>query len=413
MRWNYETIKATAKEHGLRVKDLLALASQNDPFYVGTETDIQQAEWFADVWERAGFVNGGHLRRLHYWCVSQRGLLTDNGLPYENTEKCWSRLISAAKMARYSGLVSFADVIDQKNPDPHIRAEYQDEPNADFDVHAPEIDDPYIRLNPAFEDNRFNPTAAQPYHLEVWCEKSTMNDVLLPACERYGANLVTGEGEMSITAVFDLARRVNEARKPTRIFYISDFDPAGKSMPNAVSRKLEWMIANEVGCANGADVRLTPLVLTHEQVREYDLPRTPIKASELRGKTWEEVHGAGATELDALEALHPGELSGIVSGALEDFFDVEADRELRAKQEGLRLAIRAEVEKIADRYQKHIRALDAMADELRGIEIEDIERYEPDCGMADGNEDAHSWLYDSTRTYIEQIQEYNRWKDGG
>src|SRR5436305_1114947 len=38
-------------------------------------------------------------------------------------------------------------------------------------------------------------TAVQPYHLEVWCEKSTMNDVFMPLCERYGANLQTGMGE--------------------------------------------------------------------------------------------------------------------------------------------------------------------------------------------------------------------------
>jgi predicted nucleic acid-binding Zn-ribbon protein len=39
----------------------------------------------------------------------------------------------------------------------------------------------------------------QPYHVEVWCEKSTMNDELLPLCERWGVNLINGVGFMSIT----------------------------------------------------------------------------------------------------------------------------------------------------------------------------------------------------------------------
>jgi hypothetical protein len=43
---------------------------------------------------------------------------------------------------------------------------------------------------------------AQRYHVEVVCEKSTMNDVLIPLCERYGMNLQTGAGELSITCKF-------------------------------------------------------------------------------------------------------------------------------------------------------------------------------------------------------------------
>ena len=36
---NYALIKDLAKENGLRVTDLLALAPKNDPFYTGTPTD--------------------------------------------------------------------------------------------------------------------------------------------------------------------------------------------------------------------------------------------------------------------------------------------------------------------------------------------------------------------------------------
>ena len=32
------------------------------------------------------------------------------------------------------------------------------------------------------------PRIRQRYHLEIWCEKSTMNDVLVPLCQRYGIN---------------------------------------------------------------------------------------------------------------------------------------------------------------------------------------------------------------------------------
>jgi hypothetical protein len=66
-----------------------------------------------------------------------------------------------------------------------------------------------------------------------------MNDVLVPLCHAYQANLITGLGEMSITACHNFLGR-RHLGKPARIFYISDFDPGGRSMPVAVARKLEW-----------------------------------------------------------------------------------------------------------------------------------------------------------------------------
>ena len=65
------------------------------------------------------------------------------------------------------------------------------------------------------------------YHLELWIEKSTMDDVLEPLCRRYGVDLVTGIGFQSITSVITMLRqRVSAHSKPTcAFFYISDFDP--------------------------------------------------------------------------------------------------------------------------------------------------------------------------------------------
>lgn len=153
------------------------------------------------------------------------------------------------------------------------------------------------------------------------CEKSTMNDVLEPLCQKYGMNLVTGLGELSITAVYLLALRVVEAKKPVRILYISDFDPAGESMPLAVSRKIEYFVRNySLDC----DIKLVPLMLTSQQCVEYNLPRTPIKETEKRKDKFENRHGVGATELDAMEALHPGEMAELIEKAIEPYFDIKA-----------------------------------------------------------------------------------------
>jgi len=407
-RFDYGRIRELAKESGCTVPDLLALARQNDPFYVGTPGDIAQAEWFAEIWRAGRFSRGAHLRRLHYWCVSQGDLQQHNGKAYVNTEGCWQYLCQASKAARYLELVSIADVADHKTPDPHVLVKYQTERNARFEVSTPEMDDPTIWINDPLGWG-FNMAMVQPYHLEVWCEKSTMNDVLLPVCQQYHANLVTGEGEMSITAVYDLVQRIAEADKPTRVFYVSDFDPAGHSMPRAVSRKIEWMLYTR---ELRQEVKLVPLVLTRQQIEEYDLPRTPIKNSERRAGKFEAAHGEGAVELDALEALHPGVLRGIVSEALSAYYSQEAEQEAREKEAALRQAIHQRVSDITGRYSEEIEALRAMNEELSDLEVEDVDQYEPEAAMPMADDGNHCWLLDSDRTYLEQIKAYKEYGNG-
>lgn len=43
---DYQTIKQIAKDQGLRVADLLALASKNDPFFTGRPAEEKAAQWF-------------------------------------------------------------------------------------------------------------------------------------------------------------------------------------------------------------------------------------------------------------------------------------------------------------------------------------------------------------------------------
>ena len=115
---NYDTIKALAKERGCRVTDLIALAPQNDPFYVGAESTHQGAESFADLYGLFGYGYGVHLQRVHYRLISQ-DLPTrmPNGKPYANTDNCWKYLGQASTWARYVHLVN-ADEFDDGEAKP-------------------------------------------------------------------------------------------------------------------------------------------------------------------------------------------------------------------------------------------------------------------------------------------------------
>lgn len=422
---NYAAVKELAKSEGCRVTDLIALAPQNDPFYAGTASDVTVATWFADLWERFGYERGVHIRRVHYQIISQTPpIAMPNGKPYENTEACWDFLNQASKMARYLNFVDPGAFVDRRNPEPRIFSRSQG--------NAPSIQvNNYLWGTPKLPDFPDTPTfevydylGFQGYHLEIWCEKSTMNDVLIPLCERYGVNLVTGVGEMSITATLDLAKRF--MAKPVRIFYVSDFDPAGQSMPVAVSRKVEYF---QRECDYDADVRLYPIVLTLSQVQRYSLPRTPIKETERRAAGFQDRYGAGAVELDALEALYPGTLARIITAAIAPYFDSDLDRRVRAAERTLRTRLGAvrtrvlsahlpeiaglqrEYEQIAAEFDERMESYgtrittlwERIEQELRDemLDIEDFPVPEADEATERGGA-----LYDSTLDYLEQIASY-------
>lgn len=423
---DYTTIKELAKETNARVTDLIALAPKNDPFYTGTPSDWTLGSWFAALWRRFGYSQGVHIRRVHYQIISQTPPVTlPDGTPYENTEACWDILNQAAKNARYLGLVEPGAFVDRRNPDPRIFTQWRTEDPALWvtDPSWGGMEMPDFPDLPGYRIEDY--TGDQGYHLEIWCEKSTMNDVLIPLCERYQINLVTGVGEMSITAVLQLAERFQEGR-PVRIFYVSDFDPAGQSMPVAVARKIEYF-QRDKGYA--ADVRLYPVVLTIDQVRSYRLPRTPIKESERRAAHFEDRYGAGAVELDALEALYPGRLATILTGEIERYYDRTLGARVQEAQEALEQALHDERQAVIDAHAAEIDELRseyaelrndfdarvaslagrvrtlwaALADELDG-RAPDIHDYPiPQAEDADERPDP---LYDSEREYLEQIDAY-------
>jgi hypothetical protein len=322
--YDHEGLKALAKSMGRPLDSLYALTGWHDPFVADMPGRRAQAEWFAAIWHQFALTPGVyHDRRIHYMLVSQPApIIAHNGKPYENTEQWFTVLTVAVRDARYLGLVPPGAVIDRCNPEPKIYLDDADhipaaiEPpcggyrHSDWGYSAGGLYLPRLRLR--------EPTIPQRYHLEIWCEKSTMNVILMPLGERYRVNVVTGVGDMSTTRCEELFERLRESRKPARILYVSDFDPAGRGMPVSVARKIEFF---SMKSGEALDIQLRPIVLSHEQCVEYRLPRTPIKESEARAAKFEARFGAGATQLDALEALLPGELQRIIVREIERYHD--------------------------------------------------------------------------------------------
>ena len=415
---DYERLKRLASELHRPVATLIVLSPSNDPFYVGPARQAS-AEWFAKLWRKFGIGHGIHLRRLHYLFVSQEPpLKMSDGTPYENSDSCSQEMGRAASAARYLGLVPTEAFDDRRNPEAITNIRATSEPTIEVDCNDPESlpdmpDPPRAWLNV--------PEPTQRYQIEIWAEKTTMNEILEPLAEKYGITLITGMGELSITACRLFIDRAKANRRPVRILYISDFDPGGQSMPVAVARKIEFMIHNR---RLDLDVQVRPVVLTPEQCEEYDLPRTPIKDTERRAAAFEERHGAGATELDALEALHPGALQQILEREIARYHDTTLAKRTGAKAKKVRTTLdqfnaeiherfAEEIEELGKEYDDVVAAHQAWLDGIEPVwraikelihdEMPDTSGVWPEPKAGD---EAPDPLYDSKRDYVKQMDCY-------
>jgi hypothetical protein len=231
--------------------------------------------------------------------------------------------------------------VDRRNNEPTINLpQYADEPIDDLSQYAADhssirtmVVDDYFATDftlhlqssplsmpdlPTLSASITAPPAVQRYHVEIWCEKTTMNEVFEPQTQQYGLNLITGAGEQSITACVNLVERAQQSGRPVRILYVSDFDAGGVSMPLAVGRKIEHRLQQE---GLDLDIQVRWVALRPDQVEGYNLPRIPMKPTEMRANEFERRYGRGATELDALEAIRPGELERIVTREIRRYRD--------------------------------------------------------------------------------------------
>jgi hypothetical protein len=498
---NYEVIKQSAKASGVKVNEFLALAPANDPFYTGTPSDNSRGRWFKEQWDRLGFIDGVHLRRVHYalqasgevelpsrvgWTNLETGKKEYTDV-YVNNEACWRFLVGASKAARYLGLVDAAAFVDRRNPDAIIYNPVPDPESYDFRDPTPrakiaagwkvksdptedwwEDDDERFALpdlpeldnlpdqlpqHPRLDADGYIGTP-QKHLLYIFAEKSTMDDVLKPLCEQYRVNYVRGLGEMSITSVIDYLSQVSRHGRPSRILYISDYDPAGIGMPISVARKIEFYLSLLED--EGHDIALKPIVLTQEQIDQYNLPSAPVKESDKRKKNFESSHGL-ATELDALEALHPGELRNIVEAEILKYYDPHYDNALwgarrrlqsildqqtqsvidEYNKDGVLTELDEDYEDIYDRWQDIRQDFDLLVEDFQG-EIEDFrleleslskrtseahEEIREEMRAVDAkapavptptlpDEDDDELLFNSTRDYLEQLENYKRHRMG-
>lgn len=227
-------------------------------------------------------------RQIFYRMVGAHG--------YDKTEAAYGRLCHHLANARRGGLISF-DAIRDDGVTTYRLGHFDDKDAFLRHVH---------RLGKKYKRNRL---AAQEYHIEVWCEAAGMLPQLHQAAEWYSVPVYSSGGFDSLTAKKDLADRICQMGKPAVILHLGDFDPSGVSIFDSVAEDVAAFVEADRPWGT-ISVEYERIALTADQVRQYDLPTAPPKASDSRSKGW-----TGGT--CQLEALPPNVIADILKQAIE------------------------------------------------------------------------------------------------
>jgi hypothetical protein len=269
-----------------------------------------------------------------------------------NAHSDFGQLIGAIRDARYAGLIDAELIEDHRNPDIRWAGEKAFESlssycragsyTGSFSVDGAVVDmshawdsrvpswDPLADRPISFESPLFglpligsDPDglyhAMHQYRLAIVSEKSGVNDAVESALQRLRVRVDYLEmvGNASLTRVLDYVRGIHEKYpgKEIVLFYLSDYDKAGRNMPREFAQKVRYDLERRALLDGSTipSVKVYHLALTEAQVRCYNLPHAPESRDPKSAKY----------ELDALVQLHPDALEDIIVGAISRYHDAD------------------------------------------------------------------------------------------
>jgi len=340
----------------------------NDPFAFWNSSARQRdARWAYELWN--GILGNPariHVRRIHYallghdivppWRTGRGRKRTDGSQGRRNEAYCevnaesdFKQLGDAFRDARHAGLIEAELIEDHRNPDivwtgepaltslsPYSR---EADRTGQFSVNgsvssiSPYVPSPIpawtslTARSIEFENTDFlsikRPDglyhAKLPYRLAIVSEKSGVNDTVDAALQSLPIKVDYLEmiGYSSLTRILEYVRGIRDRYpgKEILLFYLADFDIAGRNMPQTFAQNVRYDFERRAFLYGSEipSVKVYHLALTEDQVREYHLPHAPESKDPTRAKY----------ELDALVQLHPEALKNIIIEALERYDDPE------------------------------------------------------------------------------------------
>ena len=231
---------------------------------------IGKADTIIKEYQKQGFVLT--LRQLYYQFVA-RGFL-------ENSQQNYKRLGGIVSDGRLAGLLDWSAIED--------RTRSVERP--------PQWDDPAHIVEAVASQYKEDLWIGQPCRPEVWIEKEALVGVIVPVCERWRLPYFACRGYASQSAQYAASKRflsyMHNKQKPI-ILHLGDHDPSGIDMTRENGAKVELLV--------GRHVEVRRLALNMDQVKQYDPPPNPAKATDARFAGYADKYGLESWELDALD----------------------------------------------------------------------------------------------------------------
>lgn len=250
------------------------------------------------------------LRQLYYQFVSK------NLLP--NTERSYKNLGNAISDARLAGLIDW-NAIEDRVRVPRINSEFDD------------IED---LVSVAIRAYRLPRWKGQGYYVELWVEKDALAGVLAPLAAEYHVTMMVNRGYSSQSAMHEAAMRFKSKDGDGVLLYLGDHDPSGEDMVRDIDDRLTMF---------GAEVVVTKLALTRDQIDEYDPPPNPAKMSDSRAASYVARHGDSSWEVDALP---PQVLDTIIRKGIEEHLDQTMMEKVKEEEAKDKAALMRAVKKL-------------------------------------------------------------------
>ena len=152
-------------------------------------------------------------------------------------------------------------------------------------------------------------------YIEVWCESDSMAGVIIQETRRYNVSLMCSRGFSSDSFLSAAAEEIADQKRPAFLYYVGDWDPSGKIIPEVIERRLRAF-------APSAEIHFERLLVTPDQIAKWSLQTKPAKKS-----THSKQFSGGTVEAEAV----PSELARrLVREAIEQHLD---QREVRVLKE--------------------------------------------------------------------------------
>lgn len=242
-----------------------------------------------------------------------------------NADEVYKRICTFLTNSRYGGLIDW-EAIEDKDRIPEKHSEWDNVSSlVDSAIHS-------YRL-PRWKD--------QEYYIELYCEKKAGISVLQPIANKWHIYFGFNKGYSSASAMYDLAKRIEEQlenEKRIVILYFGDHDASGLDMVRDITDRItEFLTKGPHGFSEDYVedmLEIFPVALTMEQIKKYGPPPNPAKITDPRAKKYIEEFGKVSWELDSLNAL---ELRKIAEKSVLKYLDKEKydawiNREKKEKQ---------------------------------------------------------------------------------